>query len=403
MKRVYEILLEKHLAQYRQMAFISGPRQVGKTTTSLEASSENPLHYYFNWDNEDHRELIIEGPQAIARATKLDQLQKQIPVLVFDEIHKYRNWKRFLKGFFDTYEKQCRILVTGSSRLDVYKRGGDSLMGRYFLYRLHPLSIREIADPSLPDKDIQQPRKIKPEDYQALLTYGGFPEPYLKRSKSFFNHWKRLRIEQLFREDIRDLSRIQEIGQIQLLAEILQEEASHALNHSMLASKVKVSSPTLQRWIELLKNFYFCFTIQPWSKNLSRSLVKEPKIYLWNWATIEDTGARLENLVASHLYKAVQFWTDCGFGDYGLYYLRDKEKREVDFLVTKNRKPWFLVEAKTNGTNNGISRWLYYFQEKLKAPHAFQIGFDLPYIDKDCFEIKTPIIVPATTFLSQLI
>jgi len=402
MKRVYEILIEEHLAHHRQMVFLSGPRQVGKTTTSLEASSENPVHYYFNWDNEDHRALIIEGPQAIARETKLNELQKNLPILVFDEIHKYRNWKRFLKGFFDTYEKKCRILVTGSARLDVYKRGGDSLMGRYFLYRLHPLSIREIVDPSLPSQEIQQPREINSVDYEVLLSYGGFPEAYLKRNKTFFNHWKRLRVEQLFREDIRDLSRIQEIGQIQLLAEILQEEASHALNHSVLAAKIKVSTPTLQRWIELLKNLYFCFTIQPWSKNLSRSLIKEPKIYLWNWALIEDPGARLENFVASHLYKAIQFWTDRGYGDYGLFYLRDKDKREVDFLVTKDRKPWFLIEAKASG-DRGISRWLYYYQERLEVPHAFQIGFDLPYVDQDCFKIKGPVIVPAKTLLSQLI
>ncbi|NNM43051.1 MAG: ATP-binding protein, partial [Chlamydiae bacterium] len=353
-------------------------------------------------DNENHRALIIEGPEAIARVAKLSELQKTYPILVFDEIHKYRNWKRFLKGFFDTYEKRCRILVTGSARLDIYKRGGDSLMGRYFLYRLHPLSIREIINPSLSDKEIQKPKAISQEDYQALLTFGGFPEPYLKRSKTFFHQWKRLRTEQLFREDIRDLSRIQEISQIQLLSEILQEEASHALNHSVLAAKIQVSSPTLRRWIELLKNLYFCFTIQPWSKNISRSLIKEPKIYLWNWAMIEDQGSRLENFIASHLYKAVQFWTDRGFGEYGLYYIRDKDKREVDFLVTKDRKPWFLVEAKASG-DRAISRSLYYFHEKLNTAHAFQIGFDLPYVDKDCFAIKDPIIVPATTFLSQLI
>jgi predicted AAA+ superfamily ATPase len=402
MKRVYEILLEEHLAQNRQMIFLSGPRQVGKTTTSLEASSESPIHYYFNWDNEDHRALIMEGPTSIARKARLDEMRNTLPILVFDEIHKYRNWKQFLKGFFDTYEKKCRILVTGSARLDVYKRGSDSLMGRYFLYHLHPLSIREIADPSLPKQEIRNPCAIDSADYEALLTYSGFPEPYLKRSKSFFNHWKRLRIEQLFREDLRDLSRVQEISQMQLLAEILQEKASHALNHSTLAAKIKVSVPTLQRWIEILKNLFFCFTIQPWSKNLNRSLIKEPKIYLWNWALIEDLGARLENFVASHLYKAVQFWTDQGYGEYGLYYLRDKDKREVNFLVTKDHKPWFLVETKAS-EQNGISRWLYYYQEKLKVPHAFQIGFDLPYVDQDCFKFKEPIIVPARTFLSQLI
>jgi predicted AAA+ superfamily ATPase len=401
MDRVYETLLEEHLAAHRQMIFLSGPRQVGKTTTSLEASEESPIHYYFNWDNENHRALIINGPEAVARETKLDEVRKVLPILVFDEIHKYRNWKRFLKGFFDTYEKKCRILVTGSARLNIYKRGGDSLMGRYLLYRLHPLSVREVVDPSLPAQEIQQPKKIAVNDYETLLMYGGFPEPYIKRSKAFFNQWKKLRLEQLFREDLRDLSRIQEISQIQLLAEILQEEASHSLNYSSLAAKIKVSSPTLQRWIELLKNLYFCFTIQPWSKNLNRSLIKEPKIYLWNWALIDDPGARHENFIASHLYKAVQFWTDRGLGDYGLYYLRDKDGREVDFLVTKDKKPWFLVEAKSSG-NAGLSRWLYYFQEKLKVPHAFQIGFDLPYVNRDCFEFKEPVIVPATTFLSQL-
>lgn len=403
MKRIYEVLIEEHLEHHRQMVFLTGPRQVGKTTTSLEASSESsPLHYYFNWDNEDHRALIIEGPEAVAKVAKLDEIRENQPILVFDEIHKYRNWKRFLKGFFDTYEKRCRILVTGSARLNVYKRGGDSLMGRYFLYRLHPLSVREIVDPSLLQKEIHPPQKISEVDYDALITYGGFPEPFLKRNRTFFNHWKRLRFEQLFREDLRDLSRVQEIGQIQLLAEILQEEASHALNYAALAAKVKVSAPTLQRWIELLKNLYFCFSIQPWSKNLTRALIKEPKIYLWNWAFVEDEGARLENMIASHLYKAVQFWTDSGLGEYGLYYLRDKDKREVDFLVTKDRKPWFLIEAKASG-HNGISRWLYYFQDKLKVPHAFQVAFDLPYADVDCFKYHQPIIVPAKTFLSQLV
>jgi len=402
MKRTYEILLENHLKEHRQMIFLSGPRQVGKTTTSLEASSESPVHSYFNWDNEDHKALFLNGPHVIAEQANLEALHKVLPVVVFDEIHKYRHWKRFLKGFFDTYEKKCRIIVTGSARLDVYKRGGDSLMGRYFLYRLHPISVREAIDPHLPEEEIQDPKKIKEEDYESLLNFGGFPEPYLKRSKAFFNQWKRLRTEQLFREDIRDLSHVQEIGQIQLLAQILQEEASHALNHSALAAKIKVSTPTLLRWMELLKNLFFCFTIQPWSKNLTRSLIKEPKIYLWNWALIEDTGAKFENFVASHLHKAVQFWTDRGLGEYGLYYLRDKDKKEVDFLVTKNCKPWFLVEAKASG-NKSMSKWLYYYHEKLQTEHAFQIAFDLPYVDQNCFAIHEPVIVPAKTFLSQLI
>jgi len=402
MERIYNLLVSQHLLNYRQMIFLSGPRQVGKTTVSLTTSSQLSRHFYYNWDNINHRELIINGPNAIASDASLDILQKDKPILVFDEIHKYKHWKRFLKGFFDTYEQKCHVIVTGSARLDIYKKGGDSLMGRYFLYHIHPLTIREVIDPTLPKQEIQAPKAISNEEYEALFNFGGFPEPYLKRTTSFFNRWIRLRMEQLFREDIKDLSHVQEISQIELLGNILHQEASHSLNQAMLAAKIKVSAPTLNRWIELLKNLYFCFTIKPWSKKLSRSLIKEPKIYLWNWALVHDKGARLENFVASHLYKAVQFWTDCGFGEYELFYLRDKDKREVDFLVTKNQKPWMLVEVKASSTT-GLSKWLYYYQQKLNVPFAFQLAFDLPFADVDCFSIQKPIIVSAKTFLSQLI
>jgi hypothetical protein len=173
-------------------------------------------------------------------------------------------------------------------------------------------------------------------------------------------------------------------------------------NYSELAKKIHVSSETVRRWIETLKALYYCFSIQPWTTNISKSLLKEPKIFLWDWSLAEDKGQRLENFVASHLLKAVHFWTDRGFGDYELYFLRDKEQREVDFLVTKDKKPWFLVEVKSS-SHQGISKSLYYFQEQTGAPHAFQVAFDLPYVQKDCFSHKKPLIVPATTLLSQLI
>jgi predicted AAA+ superfamily ATPase len=402
MKRLYEELLEEHLKEYRQMAFLSGPRQVGKTTSSKEASLESPSHYYFNWDNDRHRAWFIEGSEAIAAQAHLDEFSNIRPILVFDEIHKYRFWQRFLKGFFDLYEKKARIIVTGSARLDIYKKGGDSLMGRYFLYRIHPLSIREIIDPTIPDQEIRLPLEIAEEDYQALLKYGGFPEPYLKRSDLFWNRWKQLRLDQLFKEDIRDLTRIQELSQMRLLADLLCEQAAQLVVFSNLASKVKISHVTVKRWIDTLSSLYYCFCLQPWMKNVARSLIKEPKVFLWNWALIENQGARLENFVASHLLKAVHFWTDRGFGEYKLYFLRDKDQREVDFLVVKNKKPWFLVEVKTSG-DRSISKALYHFQEQTGAPHAFQVSFELPYVDRDCFQEKGPILVPARTLLSQLI
>jgi predicted AAA+ superfamily ATPase len=158
---------------------------------------------------------------------------------------------------------------------------------------------------------------------------------------------------------------------------------------------------TIRRWVEVLKSFYYCFSLQPWSKNIARSLLKEPKLYLWDWSLIEDEGHRHENLVASHLLKAIHFWTDQGLGDFGLHYLRTKDQHEVDFLVTKDKEPWFLVEVKTKA--KGLSSALFRFQEETKAPHAFQLAFDLPFVAKNCFEEKGPILVPAQTFLSQLI
>jgi predicted AAA+ superfamily ATPase len=383
------------------MIFLMGPRQVGKTTASLEAAAEWPEHFYFNWDNPTERLLFIEGPSAIARQAGLDELTEQTPVLIFDEIHKFGKWKNFLKGFFDLYEKKTKIIVTGSARLNIYKRGGDSLMGRYFYYRIHPLSVAEIASPHLIEEEIRLPSPIADADWEALLEHGGFPEPFLQRSKAFSRRLRTIRKDQLFREDIRDGTRIQELGQLELLAELLRLQAAESMDYHSLSKKVGVSIDTIRRWLEVLKSFYYCFSIKPWSKNISRSLIKEPKLYLWDWSLIDEEGHRNENLVASHLLKAVHFWTDLGLGEYELYYLRTKDKIETDFLVTKDKKPWFLVEVKTKA--KGISPALYYFQKETGAPHAFQVAFDLPFVNKNCFEEKGPILVPVRTLLSQLV
>lgn len=401
MKRLYEKVLEEHLKQYRQMLLLMGPRQVGKTTTSLETSSLTPSHHYFNWDNKAHQLLILDGQEAIAKQMGLEKLQSIPSIVIFDEIHKFPDWKDFLKGFFDVYGKLAKIIVTGSARLDILKFGGDSLMGRYFLYRLHPLTVREILDPELPVQEIRPPKPIPLEELNTLMLFGGFPEPFLQRNPRFYNRWKKLRLKQLFQEDLRDITNVQEIGQLQILAELLRRQAGQLINFSNLAEKIHVAGETVRRWIETLKALYYCFSIQPWTKNISRSLLKEPKIFLWDWAALDDNGKKLENFVASHLLKAVHFWTDQGLGEYELYFLRDKEKREVDFLVVKDNIPWFLVEVKASA-NGGLSKSLFHFQEQTNAPHAFQVAFDLPYVDRDCFSHHDPIIVPATTFLSQL-
>lgn len=403
MKRIYEQVIEEHFSQNRQMLFLVGPRQVGKTTTSLDVSEPLTNHFYFNWDDQTDRSLILQGPTALGSKIGLDKLISTPIVVIFDELHKYGKWKTFLKGFYDRYSKKSQIIVTGSARLDVYKTGGDSLMGRYFPYRLHPISVAEIVNPNLKGTEISsRPIPISKEDMHALIEFGGFPEPFLRRNSQFYRKWKRIRAQQLFEEDLRDLTRIQELGQIQILAELLRHQSGQLTNYTSLAKKINVSVETIRRWIETLKAFFYCFTLQPWTKNVTRSLLKEPKTYLWDWSLIDDVGARTENFIASHLLKAVHFWTDCGLGDYGLYFLRDKEKREVDFLVAKNGRPWFLVEAK-HAENSGISKELYYYQALTGAEHAFQVVLNMKYVEQNCFAERDPIIVPATTFLAQLV
>lgn len=404
MKRLYENLLIQHFEHndYKQMLFLAGPRQVGKTTISLSAQTFSPHLTYLNWDNQDHRKIILEGPEAIEDLIGLKKVHVSKPLIVFDELHKYRLWKTFLKGFFDTYQDKIKIIITGSSKLDVYRRGGDSMMGRYFPYRVHPLSVAECLRIDIKEDPIQLPEAISSEVFDTLLKFGGFPEPFLNKNVQFSRRWKRLRQEQLFRGDIRDLSRIQEIDQLEILAELLKHQAGQLVNYTNLANKVKVSVDTIRRWINTLSAFYYCFVIRPWTKNISRSLLKEPKIYLWDWSDLEDVGKRAENFVASHLLKAAHYWTDQGFGSYELYFLRDKEKREVDFVVTKDDKPWMLVEVK-NGDENRISRSLEIFQKQTQAEHAFQVVMDMDYVPVNCFSYHEPIIVPAKTLLSQLI
>jgi uncharacterized protein len=404
LKRFYELVIDEHFQKNRQMLFLVGPRQVGKTTTSMEIATPKPNHFYLNWDVQEDRKLLLQGPDAVSQTLELERakLGAGPSFVIFDELHKYRKWKTFIKGFFDKYSKKVQIIVTGSARLDVYQKGGDSLMGRYFLYRLHPLSVGELLFHSLRNTEINPPQEIKEEEFRTLYEFGGFPEPFLKRDAFFYSQWKRLRMHQLFSEDLRDLTKIQDFSQMEILAELLQNQSGKLTTYTSLANKINVSVDTVKRWIKVLKSFYYCFTLQPWSKNISRSLIKEPKVFLWDWSLVEDKGARIENFIASHLLKAVHYWTDRGFGEYGLYYLRDKEKNEVDFLVSKNKKPWFIVEVKAS-ENHGLSKALYHYQEMTKAPHAFQVVFDMEYINSDCFKALEPTIVPAKTFLSQLI
>ena len=402
MQRTLLDTLREQFLSNRQMLFVSGPRQVGKTTIARQLGAVFPVGAYFNWDNPSHRAEILDGVEEIASRVGLDRLLAEKPFCAFDELHKYRHWRDFLKGFFDVYEDRVHVLVTGSAHLNVFKRAGDSLMGRYFPYTLHPLSVAECAGARAVESLAHPPHRIDEDQWQALWRYGGFPEPFLKADNRFYTRWRKLRTEQLLREDLRDLTRIQELGQIEMLAMNLSGHVGQLTSYSKLAREIRVSVDTVRRWTATLESLYYCFSVRPWYKNVTRGLRKEPKYYLWDWSQVSDPGARAENLVASALLKATHWWTQDGNGDFGLHFIRDRQKREVDFLVTRDRQPWFLVEVKSSGAAR-LSETLALFQSQTGAEHAYQLGFDLEYVERDCFEQKKPLIVPARTFLAQLV
>jgi predicted AAA+ superfamily ATPase len=398
-RRLYDSILAEHLASHRQMALVSGPRQVGKTTTC-----RNQSQAYLNWDNTDDRQILLGGPLRLASYLGLDELRAQIPVALFDELHKHPRWKQLLKGFFDTYADQVRVIVTGSSRLDTYRRIGDSLMGRYFLYHMHPFSVAETITTELPNAEnvIRPPRQPDEEAFAALWNYGGYPEPFLKRDPRFSRRWQALRNQQLLREDARDLTQIQQLDQLAMLVKLLAVRSGHQLIYSNLARDIQVGVETVKRWCDTLSSLHHGFLLKPWFTNVTRSLRKEPKWFLRDWAGIEDRGDRAETFIACHLLKAVEGWNDLGFGSFQLAYLRDKEKREVDFIVIRDGQPWFLAEVKH--ARESISESLRHFQNQTKAPFAFQVVIESDYIDADCFATpRAPLAVPARTFLSQLL
>jgi predicted AAA+ superfamily ATPase len=357
MKRRYLHELIKQFAfNDHKMAFVSGPRQCGKTTLGHMLAREREISEYYNWDNIQFRRQWTKSPESIIpEASKL-------PLVILDEIHKDRTWKRTLKGIYDTIkfnETPCDIFVTGSSRLNVYRRGSDSLLGRYYHFRLAPFSLREMetAKPLSPDETLEHLKNhthrssaSRSTNIKSLLKFGPFPEPLFRQEVSKWRLWRKNRHEMIIREDLRDIGRSSDLGKIEMLASILPEKIGSPLSINSLRSDIEVAHQTLQRWIGWLKELYFLFEIKPWSKKITRSIKKEGKIYLWDFSEIENEAVKFENLVAMHLKKTCDYWNDSGQGDFALYYLRNKEKEEVDFLIIRDGKAWLPVEVKVSDT-----------------------------------------------------
>ena len=355
------------------MVLLSGPRQVGKTTL---ARTSLPDAVCFNYDVASDAQKIMGGVDKIAAALSLDIPEKRAQAVIFDEIRKFPKWKHLLKGFFDRYEKTLKIVATGSARMDVYWRGGDSLMGRSFSYRVHPFTIGELASATVNLEEMfQVPKDVSSVDVARLLQFGGFPEPFLDGSRRFYTRWQNSRLDKIFNEDLRDLSRVQDLRGVRALAELLRARVSGEINHASLGRDLGVSIDTVKNWIELLESVYFCYSVRPYYKNIANSIRKTPKIYLWDWSLVADKGAQNENFVASHLLKSVDWWTDSGLGRFELGYIRDKQQHEVDFVVTKDGEPLMLVEAKSS-LNEPLSSNLKAYAAKLNVKYAFQVAVD---------------------------
>ena len=352
-ERYLQSIVEEFCFKGQKMAFISGPRQCGKTTMAKTMLAERENGAYFNWDEHEFRKMWTKNPsQIIPESTKT-------PLVVLDEIHKAKLWKRTLKGVYDTLKNPVDIVVTGSARLNIYKKGSASLLGRYFHFRLHPFSLREMtgSGPLSPDHFIEniftrsrKNSKNDQENFEMLFQFGGFPEPLFSQNERKARLWRMSRVEKVIREDLRDLSHVPELSQIEMLASLLPEKVGSPFSIASIREDLEVSFQTVKRWVDYLKELYYLFEIKPFYTAIMRSLRKEGKIYLWDYGEVKDEAARFENLIACHLLKTCHYWTDSGEGNFELFHLKDKEKHEIDFLITKDRKPWLPIEVKLTDT-----------------------------------------------------
>ena len=326
------------------MVFLGGPRQVGKT--SLGKLLIPDARAYLNWDVVAHRALI---------------LKQQLPATdawLFDEIHKYRLWRGYLKGLFDLHGASKRILVTGSARLDYYRFGGDSLQGRYHNLRLHPFSVAELG--------------IRTKaDFEQLLRLGGFPEPFFSGSERQARRWARDYRDRLMREEVTSLERIDNLGQLELLVMRLPELVGSPLSLNGLREDLSLSHRTVGNWIDVLERVYAIFRIAPFGAPRIRAVKKIQKHYHFDWSLVQDEGARFENLVASHLQKWVHWQQDVEGRDAELRYFRDTDGREVDFVVMMGREPVSFIECKLG--DGGIGAGMRYLKHRFPQVDAWQV------------------------------
>ena len=354
-----ERYLSKLIAQdlKRKLVFVTGPRQVGKTTLSQDLGQTRLPSQYLNYD--------IAGDRA---AIQRQSWRPDAKLLVLDELHKMAGWKPWLKGVIDGRPAGQQMLVTGSARMETFRQTGESLAGRYLSWRLHPFSVRELCDAGPLDLKAElnnaapnNPAGNKAGRNQAALTpdaalthllgHGGFPEPCLLLDDVQADRWRDQYANGLVREDVLEFSRLQEVGAMRLLLELLRSRVGSPLSLASIARDLGLSQPTIKRYIDILQALYIVFTVQPWNKNIARSLLQAPKLYFFDIGMVagdspEADGARFENAVAVMLLKHVHFLQDSAAKPVDLHYVRTKEGAEIDFALSSGKALTHLIECK---------------------------------------------------------
>lgn len=361
------------LSSEKSMIFVSGPRQAGKTTFARQIIAR-PFknNTYFNWDIIKNKKALIEDPLFFQQLNRVDA---SVPLVIFDEIHKYKNWKNYLKGIYDEFSNEYKFLVSGSGRLDIYQKGGDSLAGRYLQLHLFPFTLAELSAKRRPfgefikgpieNFDIN-PVRAASGLWQALFELGGFPEPFTKGKKTFWNKWSQTYIRQIVRDDIRSIIDIKNIDTVEILFSLMPSKAGAPMSINNIAEDLQVAFETVRNWIRVFERFYLIFQISPWTNKISRAITKGKKSYLFNYPLIQEQGARFENMAALELLRAIYNWNEHGYGRFSLHYIRDKEKKEADFLIADNNKPVLLLETKLS--DELAAKSLLNFQSALNIP-----------------------------------
>ena len=349
--RYLNILIKKDC--HEKIILISGPRQTGKTTLS-KALFKN--YAYLNFDLDSDRDMIFKK-----------HWPRDVDCVIFDELHKMPEWKRWIKGIYDTEGIRPRIIITGSANMDAFTKVGDSLAGRYFQFRLHPIDIKERTSFGK-----EEPMEVA----KKVLATSGFPEPYLKNSQTFYRRWRRTHLDIILRQDFLDLTSIKSIKNIEILIDLLMSRIASPLSYSNLAQDLQVDAKTVKNWTMILENFYVLFKITPYHHNIARSILKEPKFYFFDLPRVKDEGARIENLVACALLKEIHYLEDTTGYKARLHYLRTRNNQEADFLITVEDKPAFLCEVKKSDTKP--SKYLNFFKKSLKIKDAYQLVFNCP-------------------------